>query len=167
KPNKPRKIPSEKNPPERNESKPQPGPSGQASGPIRPRSQGKNTPPKSINRATPINRKTPLTSHKVASKWICFRTRPSARDATAGMAGGTARATTAFPQEAQHCAPETSGVPQRSQDMAEPSTPYSTLLRRSLFKSSKDILPNPRSPVTPVERLPFLDFPSSTRHRRS
>src|SRR6266576_1714887 len=29
------------------------------------------------------------------------------------------------------------------------------------------ILPNPRSPVTPVERLPFLDFPSSTRHRRS
>src|SRR5207302_3634681 len=28
------------------------------------------------------------------------------------------------------------------------------------------ILPNPRSPVTPVERLPFLDFPSSTRHRR-
>src|SRR5437870_6930458 len=25
------------------------------------------------------------------------------------------------------------------------------------------ILPNPRSPVTPVERLPFLDFPSSTR----
>src|SRR5205807_8424149 len=67
---------------------------------------------------------------------------------------------------------QTSGTHQERHQAGEDAVRGGAIDSASQFTQPPDarwssILPNPRSPVTPVERLPFLDFPSSTRHRRS